>query len=312
MITTVTLNPALDKIIKLPILDIGQLNRADKAIERAGGKGINVARIVHKLGREVQAISLLGGYTGKHLENILREEKIPINISWINEKTRENIKIVEEDGRETEINQKGSISIEDYSNFLKIFKKELKRSKILVLAGSLPQGLSPDAYSQLISLAKKENVKTILDTSGQALELGIKSQPYLIKPNIEELRVLMNKELKQISDIIIAANDLIDQGINTVVISLGEKGALYIQKDEYYHTLPPKLEIFESTVGAGDSMVGALSIAINEEFSFQEMSKFATNVASLFISGKTINQNNLNKMKDNIKLIDGVELDEIV
>ncbi|MFW6389892.1 MAG: 1-phosphofructokinase [Halanaerobiales bacterium] len=312
MITTITLNPALDKIFKLNNLNKGKLNRLEETIERAGGKGLNVARVVHKIGARVLSISTFGGYTGEYMQKLIEAEGIPNKIIWSSYKTRENIKIVEKGGKETEINQKGCVEPEDYSKFLSLFKKELKRTEILVLAGSLPEGLSSDTYKQLINLAKKENVKTILDTSGQALKFGIETQPFLIKPNVHELRALFQKELKKIGEIIDAAKILIDKGINTVVVSLGSKGALYIRDDKYYRVLAPKVKILESTVGAGDSMVAALSIAIRDNYSLQEISIYTTSIASLFLSGADINTNNIKQMKNKLKLIDEVDFDEIV
>ncbi|MFW5988157.1 MAG: 1-phosphofructokinase [bacterium] len=312
MITTVTLNPALDKILQLNSLKVGELNPVEKSLEKAGGKGINVARIVHKLNREVLAISLMGGYTGEVLQRIIKEEGIPSSIIDIQEKTRENIKIVEKSGSETEINQKGCLDIKDYHKFLENFKNEIKKTDLLVLSGSLPQGLPSDTYCQLIELAQKENLKTILDTSGQALEIAINSKPYLIKPNIAELRSLFKLELRKISDIITAAKSIIAKGVNTVVISLGAKGALYIQKNCYYHLRPPLLKIAETTVGAGDSMVAGLAIAISENMSLKEMSKYSTALASLFVSGGPIDEENIDLMKDKLRVIDEVAVDEIV
>lgn len=308
MVITVTLNPALDKFINLDRIDIGQLNRCREISVRAGGKGINVARILNILKRDTLAMSILGGNTGKMIQELMDDEGIKYNISKTYFNTRENIKLAEKNGRETEINQQGQVDTVSFSEFKSSLEKHLENASILVLAGSVPAGLPDDIYQDLILLAKKFDVKTILDTSGHPLSAGIKSKPFLIKPNLIELSELAGKKLNSVSDIYQAIQGLLDKGIENVVVSVGEQGALYANNEYCYQIIPPAVTIPNTTVGAGDSMVAALAVSIQEGYEFLDMAKFVTALATLYVSGQEISKLNIAEMIDRLEIMEGERL----
>lgn len=308
MIITVTLNPALDKFIQLDKLKVGELNRYKKTVVRAGGKGINVARVLNILKREVLAMTILGGSTGKRIKKLMKEENIPFDIILTEINTRENIKLIEESKRETEVNQKGHIDYKSFFEFKELLKKRLKRATILILAGSVPEGLSPEIYQELINLAKEHDVKTILDTSGVPLRSGIECRPYLIKPNIFELGDLIGKDLSSISDVYDSMKTLLNKGVETIVVSLGEQGALYANKEECYQIIPPEVNIPYSTVGAGDSMVAGLASAIDKGYNLRDMAKYVTSIATLYVSGNEITEEHIRNMKDRLEMVEGEHL----
>lgn len=308
MIITITLNPALDKFIQLDTLNLGELNRYNELRVQAGGKGINVARILHTLKKDVLAMSIFGGHNGMRMQEIMDKEGIPFDITPTNFYTRENIKLLEDDGRETEVNQRGQLDHNSYSRFKKSLKKNLKKAKILILAGSVPKGISSDIYQELILLAKSYDVKTILDTSGSPLKLGIGSNPFLIKPNLFELSNLIGKNLTSTADVFQAMRIILNKGIENIIVSAGEQGAFFANKEKCYQIVPPEIKIPNTTVGAGDSMVAGLAIAIDEGYDFLQMARFVTSIATLYVSGKEINQENIDEIKDMLEIVEGEHL----
>ncbi|MFW6306890.1 MAG: 1-phosphofructokinase family hexose kinase, partial [Bacillota bacterium] len=211
----------------------------------------------------------------------------------------------EKSGRETEINQFGQLDRENYDKLVNVLIKQLEKADILVLAGSVPDGLSKDIYSELLTLSRKHKVKTILDTSGKALKEGIKGKPFLIKPNLKELEELSERKLNDIAEIKKAVKKLINLGLENIVVSLGEKGAVFASKDQLYHVIPPQVKMADTTVGAGDTMVAGISIALKEKFTFQKMASYATSLATLFVSGVPITENHIKRIERELKIIDG-------
>lgn len=308
MIITVTLNPALDRIIYLESFSPGKLNRCEKVVVRAGGKGINTARVLKTLGVEVEALGILGAYTGNKVRGLLEEEGIFSDLISSSYISRENIKIVEENGRETEINQTGEADYKSYQELKCKLEEKLENAELLILSGSLPIGLPTDIYQELILTAHAYDVKTILDSSGLPFRQGVESKPFLIKPNITELSELMGVNFDKSTDIFQVAVELIKKGIENVVISAGAEGAIFVNKFEAYQIIPPFISIAETTVGAGDSMVAGLASAIINKFDFLEMAKYSTAIASLYVSGMEISEYQINMMKNRLKVVEGVIL----
>ncbi|MFP4662526.1 MAG: 1-phosphofructokinase family hexose kinase [Halanaerobiales bacterium] len=305
MIITVTLNPALDMIIQLDKLNVGELNRFDEVSVRAGGKGINVARVLSVLKKDLLAMSIMGGHTGKRMQEIMDEEGINFDITPTAFNTRENIKIVEGDGQETEVNQYGQVSMTSYLRFKESLRKQLEDASILILSGSIPDGLSPDIYQELILLANEYGVKTILDTSGEPLRLGIESKPYIIKPNLVELSDLIGRRLNSMSDVYQAMQTILAKGVENIIVSVGEQGAFYANKEDCYQVVPPEIRVADTTVGAGDSMVAGLAIAIEEGYDFLQMAKYVTSIATLYVSGRDITDQNIAEMKEILEVLEG-------
>ncbi|WP_216831804.1 1-phosphofructokinase [Alkalihalobacterium elongatum] len=254
MIYTVTLNPSIDFIVKVADFQLGALNRSDDDMKQPGGKGINVSRVLSRLGKPSVATGFIGGFTGEFIEQGLRKENIVTRFVRVNEETRINIKL--KTGTETEINGAGPRVIEQQLEELIEKIKELKENDYLVLAGSVPRTVPSDIYSQLMEIAQKSGAKVIVDTSGEPLLEAIERKPYLIKPNHHELGELFSNEVKTIDEAIPLAQRLLDKGVENIIVSFASKGALLMNKDLCIHATVPKGEVVNS-VGAGDTVVAS-------------------------------------------------------
>jgi len=306
MILTVTLNPALDRIIFLENFKLGKLNRVKDTNILAGGKGINVSEVLTKLKIENQALGIIGGNNGRIISSMLENKGVNSNFIWSDFETRQNLKIKEKNtNRETEINEGGKVSEKDINDFLKSFNKAVEKNKTVVLSGSLPDGAAKDIYSELIEKAKEKGAKVILDSSGNEFKLALKKAPYLVKPNLEEIENLLGRKIKSNQDLKIGARYLLDQGVEVVMISLGEKGALIASKEEGYRIYTPQVKISQTTVGAGDTMVAGLAAEIDKNESIKETGVFAAALATAFVESGSIakiDEDLIERIKNSIKV----------
>ena len=276
-VVTVTLNPALDKTITIPRLEVGGLNRVEQVRLDPGGKGINVAKVLNKFSVDVIATGFIGGPEGEFIQRRLKDLGIKTGFLEVQGVTRTNLKVVDNETKvTTEINEPGfAVLDEDLAKFRYKLANLLEDTAVLVLGGSVPRGVPGCIYSDYIALAKEKNVKTILDADGVALEEGIKARPFAVKPNVHELAGLLGRSLTTEKDIIAAGRELINEGITVVVISRGSEGAIALAKEEAYRVTPFSITP-QSTVGAGDSMVAAMTYAILENKSLVEVARWAT------------------------------------
>jgi 1-phosphofructokinase len=271
MIITVTLNPAIDKTLEVDNCTIGSINRVSSIKIDAGGKGINVSKVIKSLKGESIALGALAGSTGEFIKNYLDDEKIKNDFIFGEGETRTNIKIVDKvKNTNTDINEPGnSISEEDINRIKEKVFNDIKKDDILVLSGSVPQGVGKNIYEMWINEAKKLGVKTILDADGELLKQGLLSGPYLIKPNIHELEKLFDVKINGVQEAISLCKSIFDYGVNIIAVSLGSEGALFMNREKTIYAHGLKVEV-KSTVGAGDSMVAALALALDKDYSFEK------------------------------------------
>lgn len=261
MIYTVTFNPAIDYVINVDDFKSGLVNRVASDEKFAGGKGINVSRVLNNLGVKSKALGFIGGFTGKFIIDSLESQGVETNFIEVSEDTRINVKLKSKE--ETEINGSGPlITGEDLDKLFKIVEN-LTEDDYLVLAGNVQKSVPSDIYAVLQEKCKAKNVKTIVDTTGDALVATLKNKPFLIKPNNHELGEIFNKELTNIDEIIKYAKKLIDMGAQNVIISMAEKGALLICESGVYHASPAK-GIVKNSVGAGDSVIAGFLAKYSE------------------------------------------------
>ena len=263
MITTVTLNPAIDKTITASRLLPGQVNRSESVKNIAGGKGINVTKVLRQYGNSVCALGFLGGYTGRFIEEYVESLGAESTFTRIAGETRTSTNVLSQDGYVTEILE------EEKERFLQTYKEKIAGSEFVVLSGSAPKGLPTDIYAQLIALADKQKVRTVLDTSGELLVEGVKAKPFLIKPNSKELEYLTGRKLREGSEIKEAALQLVAEGIAHVLVSIGEKGMLYATEGKCLLAKAPKVKAL-NTVGSGDSAVAAAVMALQQISSMED------------------------------------------
>lgn len=255
MIYTITLNPALDRTIWIKCINPDDCNRIEDEQLYAGGKGIDVSKVLTKLGISNKALGFVGGFAGEELEGLLINEGIACDFVRISGRTRTNI-IVNDmgDGTQTLFNAKGP-TITAYELIQIIHKIEnLDNPEYVVISGSLPLGVNPEIYRKVIEIVKGRGAKVILDTDGEALTVGMQALPNVIKPNIHELSRFTGKPIDGLSSAIKAAREVRDFGIEIVLISMGSMGMLMVSDSGQHLVQPPEVEA-KNKIGAGDSAV---------------------------------------------------------
>lgn len=288
MIYTVTLNPALDKTVEIPGMALDTVNRITEMRTDPGGKGINVSKVIAKLGGESCAAGILGGGSGKMLEKLLEGEPFATRFRFVEGQTRTNLKIIDRERHtNTDINEPGlTVTDADLDALLHELLAELRPGDIVVLAGSLPKGAPQDTYRTWTAACKKAGARVFLDADGALLAEGLKAAPYLIKPNDDELSRLAGKKLETLEELTAEGRRLLERGIERVVISLGGRGALYLRKGSTIYAEGLKVPV-GSTVGAGDSVVAALAYAEAQGLNEEEAVRLSTaaGAANVMCSG---------------------------
>jgi len=288
MIITVTLNPAIDKTIEIDDFIIGNVNRIVSTRVDAGGKGINVSKVIKELGDKSLALGFLGGNSGNQIKNYLDDINIKNDFLILKGETRTNIKIIDKvNNTHTDINEKGpSLMGQDITNIKEKIMEYCKPDSLVVLSGSVPIGVSSDIYCEIIKDVKNKGGKVILDADGEMLLQGIKAGPYMVKPNVEELEKAFGKKINNEEEVIETARKILEYGVKYVVISQGSEGSIFISADKVAKVKGIKVEV-KSTVGAGDSMVAAMAVAIENNYSFEETMKLAcaTSAANVMTEG---------------------------
>ncbi|RQD72607.1 MAG: 1-phosphofructokinase [Halanaerobium sp. MSAO_Bac5] len=306
MILTVTLNPAVDKIIILDKLKLGKLNRVKDAEALAGGKGINVSEVLSALNIDNTALAIVGGDNGNSINNYLQKRGVKTDFQWSEINTRQNLKIKENNSnRETEINETGRVTKEDIKAFKKNIEKYLTADNTIVLSGSLPEGVKKNIYAELIEKAAAKEAKVILDSSGEEFKLAINKAPYLVKPNLAEIENLLSTNMESDADLKKGAEYLLKKGIKIVMISLGAEGAFIASKDEAYRLQTPEVEVAQTTVGAGDTMVAGLAAEIDKNASLKETAVYASALATTFVKSgsiENINKELFTKIRESIQV----------
>ncbi|NRS88639.1 6-phosphofructokinase 2 [Flavobacterium sp. 7E] len=270
-ITTVTVNPALDKSTHLRGLVPEQKIRCDAPRYDAGGGGINVSKAIARLNGESLALFTAGGPTGEMMKELLIKEAINIDPIPVQNWTRESFVAVDDNtNSQYRFGFPGAALSESEKETI-LEKIAALSTDFLVLSGSLNDGLSTDFYKQIAEHAKNSNIKVIVDTSGESLQKVLETSVYLIKPNVGELAKLVGVDRLEMEEVNQAAKKIIAQGsAEIIVVSLGPQGAALVTKDSYDYVPAPHVAK-KSTVGAGDSMVGGMVWALSQNKSLQEV-----------------------------------------
>ncbi len=282
MITTVTLNASVDKAYHMD-RDIGggEVMRVAECRNSAGGKGLNVARIVKLCGEDVLTTGLAGGFNGAYLESMLKEDGLRCAFQRIAGETRSCINILDPKFGSTEFLEPGcDVTPQEEEIFLtETFPAALRSCAVVTLSGSVTKGMSADIYRRLVETAKALGKAVILDTSGETLTEGLKGLPTMVKPNKEELEALLGETVETEEDCLRAADKLRERGIDYVVVSLGKDGSMMVCPEGAYVARPPKIEAV-NTVGCGDSMVAAFAVGMDRNSDSENLLRFASAVAT--------------------------------
>ncbi|GCF93574.1 tagatose-6-phosphate kinase [Enterococcus florum] len=273
MILTITMNPSIDISYPLETFKLDTVNRVKEVRKTAGGKGLNVTRILKQLDAEVIASGLIGGFLGEEIKKDLDQTRIAHDFLPISGETRNCIAILHE-GQQTEILESGPvISEEEASAFLEHFGKLAAKADIISFSGSLPEGLPIDFYSQMLQVCQPKPV--VLDCSGAALTAVLKEdvKPKLIKPNTEELAGLLGRSvLNDVEELKAVLSEPMFTGIEWIVVSMGGDGAFAKHFDKFYRVTIPKIEVV-NPVGSGDATVAGLTAAIEAGLSDEAVLK---------------------------------------
>lgn len=278
MIVTITMNPSIDISYPLDTLSLDQVNRAANVSKTAGGKGLNVTRVLHELGGEVLATGVIGGFHGDYVKYQLDNEGIVHDFSTIQGETRNSIAVLHE-GKQTEILEAGpTVSEKEQEQFLSKYQDLLKQADVLTISGSLAKGFDSAFYSELIRQANTAGVKVLLDTSGQALKDSLLSldKPFLIKPNTDELTDLIGKEVvaDDIDSLKEALSHELFEGLPCIMVSMGSSGAIVKYEDIFYRLNIPKVTAI-NPVGSGDATIAGLAYGIDQNKIFEDTLKTA-------------------------------------
>lgn len=307
MIVTVTMNPSVDISYPLPTLKIDDVNRVENVSKTAGGKGLNVSRVIKQMDGDLVASGILGGSLGTYIMNQLDKEGVPNHFLEIDKESRNCIAILHE-GHQTEILEAGPTLDEgEGDDYFKVFEELLEDASVVTISGSLPKGLPTNYYQKLLKKSQGKNAKLLVDTSGEALKetlLG-STKPFLIKPNTDELNDLLGQEV--VDDIEglkeALSNSLFDR-VEAIVVSMGADGAFAKINNHFYKVSIPKIKVV-NPVGSGDATIAGLAMGIEQDLPWAEVLKTGMTTGMLnTMEEKTghINKENFEKYFEQVKV----------
>ncbi len=274
MIRTVCLNPAIDKTIQVPGFTLDAVNRVTELRSDAGGKGINVSKVVKELGGTSKAYAILAGDAGRSIKSMVEAQGIEVVSVDVEGETRTNTKIVDQQlHTNTDVNEPGPV----------VTVADIAEGDTVILAGSIPAGAPKDTYATWVKACKAAGAKVFLDADGEVLDHGISAGPSMIKPNDHELSGMVGRDLDTLEKIDAAAREIMDRGVEWVTVSMGGEGALFVTPEKTYKASSPKVKV-GSTVGAGDSVVAAIAYAQDEGLDIIDTIKLAVATGSANVS----------------------------
>ncbi|MGI2326837.1 1-phosphofructokinase [Planococcus sp. YIM B11945] len=301
MIYTCTFAPSVDYTTYLPDFKPGKLNRSKQVYYYPGGKGINVSRVLKRLGEDNVALGFSGGFTGQYVADFLHDEGVATDFIPIEEITRINVKIKSD--AETELNGPAPNILPEQRDALMDKVQAMKKGDWFVLAGTLPDSIPLEFFKKIAELCQTNGIRLVLDTSGPALKELVVLKPFLIKPNEHELGELFGIVISDKSDAYAYAKKLVEDGVENVIVSMGADGALLVTKDAAVSAKAPKRQVV-NTVGSGDSLVSGFIASFVQQQDPQKAFRYG--VAS---GSATAFRSDLCEKQDVEALLDQVQLD---
>jgi 1-phosphofructokinase family hexose kinase len=290
-ILTLTVNPALDRIITVDRLVFEDRAYIESTTEAAGGRGINAARVLTSFGAKTVAITTSGREIGRKFEEHLQQDTFDKEIVKIRNGIRANLTISDRQGLSIKLNEPGlTLSLAEQTRMTRATEKWLPEASWLMLCGSLPPGLDRHFYTELLKLAAKHKVETFLDTDGDPLLHGLEGAPTIVKPNQSEAERLLNTALITRSQLIDAVQRIKALGARSVVLSLGGRGLVAATSSEgVLEVIPPPIDAV-CPIGAGDAMSAAIVWSLERGDSFSEALRWgvAAGTASAKLPGITL------------------------
>jgi 1-phosphofructokinase family hexose kinase len=257
LIVTLTLNPAIDRTISVDRLAFEDRAYIKSSGETAGGRGINASEVIHAFGGKTLAVLTSGGEAGQRLEGLLTSCGLQLAVARIAKETRTNLTITDRHGLTVNLNETGpELTKAELARVEKTLRDSLEGAKWLMLCGSLPPGTPSSFYAKAIAMARQKKVKTLLHASGEALREGIEAKPTVVTPNQQEAERLLGKTLLTRTQYLEAAGQIRKMGAESVVLSLGSRGAVGAYSDALYEALPPRIDAV-CPIGSGDALTAA-------------------------------------------------------
>ncbi|WP_265738504.1 1-phosphofructokinase family hexose kinase [Pseudalkalibacillus salsuginis] len=227
MITTVTLNPAIDITYYIPAFQSNQIHRVDSMYKEPGGKGINVAKVIKTLKAPVMVTGMIGGNNGRTICHLLDSYSIPHDFQPVSGESRLCLNIIDQHSHQTEILEQGpEVSEKELGIFKRHLEELSKKSKFVIFSGSLPAGVPQYAYGELIDLVQHHGAKAIVDTSGKALEFALAAKPFMVKPNIDEVQEIYGQKKLTKEEVWKIIESWHHSGITASLISYGAEGMI--------------------------------------------------------------------------------------
>ena len=287
MILTLTINPALDRNITVDRLAFEDRGYILSTGDSPGGRGINASRVIHMFGGKTLAIAVSGGNTGKQFQALTGCCSFPMELVSIDREMRTNLTITDKQGLTVKLNELGPpISAKELTKVASTVESKLSKTKWFMICGSLPPGVHPHFYKELIEMAHTKKVKTLLDTDGEALMHGLEAGPSAVSPNQQEAERLLNRALITRMHLIEAIERIHGMGAETVVLSLGARGAMGIERNEIFEVVPPRVDAV-CPIGSGDALAAAFTWAMEQRKPFMDAVKWgvAAGTASAMLPG---------------------------
>lgn len=311
MILSVTMNPSVDISYSIHELKLDVVNRVETVHKTAGGKGLNVARVIAQMEEVVLATGVLGGTIGEYIIQELNRGNIPNDFLKIKKESRNCIAILHE-GMQTEILESGpTLSKEEGATFLEKFECLLTTASLVTISGSLPKGLPNNFYYQMLELCNINGIPVIMDSSGESLENALvhKEKPFAIKPNAAELSQLLGINMGVgIVDLKQALHHELFTGIEWIIVSMGGEGAFVKHGEDYYRVTIPKIEVV-NPVGSGDATVAGLAVALHQNQTVETVLKTAMTTGMLNTMEAETGYINVNKFKQYFDLVNVEKID---
>lgn len=281
MILTVTLNAAIDKRYVVRGFQEGEVNRVVECAYTPGGKGLNVSKPASIAGAEVVATGFVGGHAGNYIVDSLKDFHIRSEFYHMAAESRSCINIWDEEKKkQTEFLEPGfTVEAKDFEGFIQKFTELVKDADVVAMSGSVPKGLDGTAYQKLVAIVKAAGKKVILDTSGKLLKMGIEAKPTMVKPNIDEIRMLTGSRCDSREELIEAAKKIHAAGVEVVAISLGADGSVLVCEDGVFQAVVPRIDAV-NTVGCGDSMIAGFALGFERGLSIEESMKLASAISA--------------------------------
>lgn len=280
MILTLTLNPAVDLTITTNRIVYDDRTFIRSETEHAGGKGINAAQVIYAYGGEVHAIAPIGGDRGQRFAQLVAASQIPVTLIPVSGETRRNFAITDDQGLMVKLDQPGAtLSDGELQRIEDAVREHLPRASWLMLNGSVPPKAPPDFYARLIRVAREHGVSTTLDSSAEALRLGLEARPSLAKPNRPEAERLLDRTILSESQAAAAARDIQKMGAERVVLSMGSQGAIGAWEEGLIRAVLPAVQT-GCAIGAGDVLAAICVLGLSQGQSFPDAFRWAVAAAT--------------------------------